>query len=166
MDFEVKMTGLDALNAKIEGLKYDVARKGGRFALRKAAQVVRNAARSNALMLDDPQTANQIAKNITEKWGSKFNKSTGDLQFRVGVLGGARDYSAYGEITTGKNASGNPGGDTFYWRFLEFGTEKMPARPFLRRALEDNAQKATDVFVSEYSKAIDRALKKAAKTGA
>ncbi len=52
------------------------------------------------------------------------------------------------------------GGPTPHWRLLEFGTEQMAARPFMRPALADNIQQVTDVFVREYSKAIDRAIKK------
>lgn len=160
---EVRMTGVDELVKKLESLKYDMKKKGGRFALRKAAQVIRDQARRNAQALDDPASPEVIAKNITEKWNGRINKRTGDLGFRVGVLGGARDYSAHGEITTGKNASGNPGGDTFYWRFLEFGTEKSSARPFMRPAMEQSVQAATDAFIRNYQAAIDRALRKAAK---
>lgn len=159
----VKMEGVEALSKRLEGLKYDVSKKGGRFALRKAAQVVRDAARQNALRLDDAKTSEVIAKNIQEKWNGRLNKTTGNLGFRIGVLGGARDYSAYGELTTGKSASGNPGGDTFYWRFVEFGTQKVRARPFMRPAIENNSQKATDTFIVEFGRALDRALRKAPK---
>jgi HK97 gp10 family phage protein len=161
-DFSVKMTGVDELSKKLEALSYDMKKKGGRYALRKAAQIIRDQAKLNALALNDPRTSEVIAKNITEKWNGRLNKQTGDLGFRVGVLGGARDYSAYGELKTGKSASDNPGGDTFYWRFLEFGTEKAAARPFLRPAM-DAAQKATDTFIAEYGKSIDRAMKRAGK---
>lgn len=162
-DVAVRMTGVDELVKKLEALKYDMKKKGGRFALRKAAQVMRDQARRNAQALDDPASPEVIAKNIAEKWNGRINKRTGDLGFRVGVLGGARDYSAHGEITTGKNASGNPGGDTFYWRFLEFGTENASARPFMRPAMEQSVQAATDAFIRNYQAAIDRALRKAAK---
>lgn len=162
-DFSVKMNGVDELAKKLQGLKYDVAKKGGRFALRKAAQVVRDQVRQNAAALNDAKTVEEIAKNVQERWNNRFNKTTGDLAFRVGILGGARDYSAYGELKTGKNASNNPGGDTFYWRFLEFGTEKMAARPFMRPAIEATGQKAADVFTAYMGPAIDRALRKAGK---
>jgi HK97 gp10 family phage protein len=56
-------------------------------------------------------------------------------------------------------SSGNPGGDTFYFRFLEFGTSKMAARPFIRPALSQNAQRATDVVVESLNKEIDKAIK-------
>lgn len=163
MDQRVKLNGIDELTAKLQGLKYDVQKKGGRFALRKAAQVIRDQARANALALDDPRTANKIAANITERWNNRLNKTTGDLGFRIGVLGGARNYSDYGDFKTGKSATGNPGGDTFYWRFLEFGTQNMPAQPFMVPAIEASSQKAADVFTSYFGPAIDRALKRVGK---
>lgn len=148
----VKMTGVDELNKKLAGLKYDVQKKGGRFALRKAAQVVRDAARQNAQAVDDSETGRSIAKNITEKWNGRLNKQTGDLGFRVGVSGGAK--------LPKNNADEGAGGPTPHWRLLEFGTEKMAARPFFAKALPENAQKATDTFIKQMGVAIDRALKK------
>lgn len=152
-DFSVKMNGVDELAKKLEGLKYDMAKKGGRFALRKAAQVVRDAARQNAQAVDDSATGRSIARNITEKWNGRLNKQSGDLGFRVGVSGGAK--------LPKDNADEGAGGPTPHWRLLEFGTEKMAARPFFSRALPENAQKATDVFIDQFGRAIDRALKKA-----
>ena len=154
-DFTVTMTGVDELSKKLEGLKYDIARKGGRFALRKAAQVIREQAKANARQVDDSQTGRSIAANITEKWGSRFNKSTGDLMFRVGVNQGAVLPEK------GETPSTAAGAKTPHWRLLEFGTSKMAARPFMRPAMEQAAQRATDEFISTYGPAIDRALKKA-----
>lgn len=152
-DFNVQMNGIEELNKKLAGLKYDVQKKGGRFALRKAAQVVRDAARQNAQAVDDSETGRSIAKNITEKWNGRLNKQSGDLGFRVGVSGGAK--------VPKDNTDEGAGGPTPHWRLLEFGTEKMAAKPFFAKALPENAQKATDVFIDQFSRAIDRALKKA-----
>lgn len=151
----VRMTGVDELSKKLEGLKYDMKKKGGRFALRKAAQVIRNAARQNALAVDDTATGRSIAKNIVEKWNGRLNKESGDLGFRIGVTGGAK----VPKLNTDEGA----GGPTPHWRLLEFGTEKMAARPFFARALPENAQRATDTFITEYGKSIDRALKRSGK---
>lgn len=162
---QFSLTGLDELLGKLEGVSHDMKYKGGRFALRKAAQVVRDAAKRNAERVDDPDTPENIAENIVERWSGRRFKRTGDLMFRVGVMGGARGYAkASGEVQ-GKGKA-NPGGDTFYWRFLEFGTEKMPRQPFLTPALTDNFNKATDEFVRQYDKALDRAIKRAKKKAA
>lgn len=153
--FSVKMNGVDELVKKLEGLKYDMIKKGGRFALRKAAQVIRDQARSNAQRVDDSETGRSIAKNITEKWNGRVNKQTGDLAFRVGVNQGAVLPKKGEQVDTAA------GGPTPHWRLLEFGTEKMAARPFMVPAMAQAAQKATDTFIDQYGRAIDRALKKA-----
>lgn len=154
--FEVE--GLPELVAKMEGLSYDLKRKGGRFALRRAAQVIRDAAKEGASRLDDPETAKDTSKNIVERWSGRHFKKTGDLMFRVGVMGGA------GGSKKGSALSGLPGGDTRSWRHLELGTENTPAQPFMRPALSENLEAASNVFVKEYGKSIDRALRRAAKS--
>ena len=42
-----KFNGLPELLGKLDGLEYDLKRKGGRFALRRAAQVIREPRRLN-----------------------------------------------------------------------------------------------------------------------
>jgi|SRR6188474_2072032 len=151
---DFKITGVEELVGKLRGLTYDLRYKGGRAAMRSASDVIVNAAKANALRIDDPKTANSISKNIVGRWNKNLFKLSGNLGFRVGVLGGAKSR---------KENQSNPGGDTYYWRFIEFGTSKVPAKPFIRPALEQNLGNATDKFVTEYSKKIDRALKRAKK---
>lgn len=159
-DMTLEIKGVEEFVKKLEGISDDLRKKGGRFALRKAANEIRESVRGRAKRLNDPSTANEIAKNVAVRWSARRFKKTGDLMFRVGILGGARDYSKYGELKTGKSGKENPGGDTYYWRFLEFGTENARATPFLRPSLADNPSKIIDTFILNYSKAIDRALKK------
>lgn len=174
-DIEFKIEGLGPLLGKLEAVTYDVKRKGGRSALRKAAQLIAKAAQQNASIFDDPETKQSIAANIAIRWDGKRFKRNGDLGFRVGVLGGAQEYAntkdnvragRVGESHANGGSSKNPGGDTWYWRLLEFGTSKMQAKPFMRRALADNVDAATSAFVAAYSKAIDSAIKRAAKKAA
>lgn len=157
-----KIEGLEALQSKLKTLSDDMQLKGGRFALRKAAQVLRDRARKNAANVDNPATTENIEKNIVERWNGRVFRQSGDIGFRVGVLGGAKGYAAApGEV---KGAgSGNPGGDTYYWRFLEFGTAKMAAQPFMRPAADQASGEAVDEFVRQYDKAADRALQRARK---
>lgn len=159
---EFSITGLEELLGKLDEVSFDMKRKGGRFALRKAAQVVREAAKQNAKRFDDPETAADISKNIAERWNGKLFKATGNLGFRVGVLGGARIPKSKPKGSD----PGGPGGDTRYWAFVEFGTEDTAAQPFMRPALEQKIGAATETFVREYDKALDRAIKRAKKKAA
>ena len=151
------MTGLPELLGKLEAVEFDIKRKGGRFALRRAAQVLRDQARSNAERVDDPRSAANIAANIVERWSGRTFKKTGNMMFRVGVLGGA------GGSADSASLADNPGGDTRHWRFLEFGTEKTAAQPIFRPVPNQAGQQAVGVFVKEYGKSIDRAMRRAKK---
>lgn len=154
---DFSLTGLDSLLGKLDSLSYDVRRKGGRAALRKAAQVVAQKAKEGAERIDDKETGRSIADNIALRWNGKLFKQTGDLGFRIGVLHGA-------VLKNGGDLS--PNSPTPHWRLIEFGTEKMAAVPFMRPALANSISEATNIFVSEYEKAIDRAIRRAAKKAA
>lgn len=154
---DVQITGVDELNAKLAALTYETRRKGGRAALRRAAMVIVNQAKTNAAQLDDAATGRSIANNIAARWSSRFFKQTGgDMMFRVGVQGGAR-------VTEPGNPDTGSGGPTPHWRFLELGTSEHAARPFLRPAAEQKSQQVMDTFMMEYNKAIDRAIKRGAR---
>ncbi|WP_343582987.1 HK97-gp10 family putative phage morphogenesis protein [Pseudomonas sp.] len=156
-DVEFSITGLDSLLGKLESISYDVRRKGGRAALRKAAQVVMQKAKDGAERIDDKETGRSIADNIALRWNGKLFKQTGDLGFRVGVLHGA-------VLKDGGDLS--PNSPTPHWRLIEFGTENMAAVPFMRPALANSISEVTNTFVTEYEKAIDRAIRRAAKKAA
>lgn len=153
---EFKIEGVEAAIGKMRALSYDAKYKGGRASLRAATRVVVKAAKTNAERINDPNSPESIAANIAERWNGTLFKQTGDLGFRVGVLGGAREE-------TKASRGANPGGETYHWRFIEFGTSRFPAAPFMRPALADNINTATDTFVNYFDKAMDRALKRAKK---
>lgn len=154
-----KITGADEAIKRLEQLKSAAGKRAVRRALRRGANVVLKAARDGASRLDDPTTSNSISKNLVVRGGGSRNeRRAGGVMMRVGVRGGARDMSKYGEVKG--RGKGNPGGDTFYWRFLEFGTQKMAARPFMRPALQNNTQAATDAFANAMGTEIDKELAK------
>lgn len=154
---EFSILGLDSLLGKLSEVSVDVRRKGGRAALRKAAQVVVQKAKAGAERIDDKATGRSISDNIALRWNGRLFKRTGDLGFRIGVLHGA-------VLKDGGDLSSNA--PTPHWRLIEFGTEKMPAAPFMRPALADSISEVTNTFVTEYEKAIDRAIRRAAKKAA
>jgi len=155
ISFELK--GVEDLQKTFKRVDSEVRRKGARFGLRKAANIVANKARAGAQRIDDPETASNIEKNIAVSYSSRHFKRTGDHKIRVGVRGGARTKKKK------DSSSKNKGGDTFYWRFHEFGTKHHRARPFMRPALETSTTEAASEFINQTNKSIDRALKKAAK---
>ncbi|WP_019438300.1 HK97-gp10 family putative phage morphogenesis protein [Pseudomonas putida] len=154
---EFSILGLDGLLGKLSAVSVDVRHKGGRAALRKAAQVVVRKAKEGAERIDDKATGRSISDNIALRWNGRLFKRTGDLGFRIGVLHGA-------VLKDGGDLSTNA--PTPHWRLIEFGTEKMPAAPFMRPALADSISEVTNTFVTEYEKAIDRAIRRAAKKAA
>ncbi len=151
---EFSILGLEDLLGKLATVSVDVRHKGGRAALRKAAQVVVQKAKAGAERIDDKSTGRSISDNIALRWNGRLFKRTGDLGFRIGVLHGA-------VLKDGGDLSSNA--PTPHWRLIEFGTEKMPAAPFMRPALADSISEVTNTFVTEYEKAIDRAIRRAAK---
>lgn len=158
---EYKMEGLEAIQQKIDAIKAtatDMAagesERGVKFGLRKAANYIRDKVKEGAERVDDPNTPEKIAENVSTRWNGKESRKTGDLQFNVGIRGGAKSRDS--------NAS-NKGGDTYYWRFIEFGTATTPARPFIRPALKNGSQEAIRIFIENYKRSLDRSLKKVSK---
>jgi HK97 gp10 family phage protein len=68
-------------------------------------------------------------------YSAQARRLSGLLQqvYQVGVVSGKR-------AKTGKSKDG------YYWRFVEFGTVKMAARPFLRPALEAKKMDAVEAM--------------------
>jgi len=172
MATDITINGIDGVLSRIKELQSDIKIKGGRAAGRKAANFIKNKLVQGAASVDDKSTAEAIYKNAAVRFSNKTFKATGDVAFRIGILGGARNYAnTKKNVRSGKAgksyATGgdktNPGGDTWYWRLVEFGTESVAARPFARPALENNAAEATNIFAVEFEKAMGRALKRAAK---
>lgn len=148
MAAEFKITGLEPVLAKMRAVTDAVTRKAVRGSASKAMRIVRDAARANARRIDDPQSAADIAKNIAVS--TKVYPRLGEVRSRVGVRGGARPDS-----------SRNPDPkNTGHWRFIEFGTSEVGARPFMLLALENNIQKVTDTFVADLNTNIDRVAAK------
>lgn len=152
----VKITGVDELKKKLNGLSVMTRGKAGRTALRKAAQLVQRSAANSAQQLDDPETRESIARNIIVQWAGRTARRTGNPMFRVGVMGGA--------LSKAQNEQ-NPGGDTWYWRLLHYGFRTrsggfVDGDPFLEDSLRNNVNPAINEFFKEYEKAIDRFIKR------
>ncbi|MHA3048659.1 HK97-gp10 family putative phage morphogenesis protein [Acinetobacter sp. ANC 4639] len=157
MSMTARFTGNLQLSNKLKRLaKPSVARRIARKAGRESMKLVRDAAKQNAKSIDDPATREKIWRNITIQTAKS---SQNEVKIRVGIRGGAKGFAAAsGEIQgAGKD---NPGGATFYWRFLEFGTSEMAAKPFMRPALTSNTGAVTTKFAEVFSPELDKELAK------
>ena len=151
MVVELNIEGMDQLKRKLDQLSNpkkakQIARKAGR----QAMNIARDAARTNAKAIDDPQTREKIHKNIAVAGGKSRNPN--EIIMRVGVRGGA------GRNQHSVSTAGLSGGDTRHFRYIEFGTSKIPATPFLRPSLSQNLDKVTTKFVQVFDAEITKAL--------
>lgn len=105
----MEITGLKELADKLRSMGEDLTRTALKAGVRDAAKIVRDDAR-----VRNPDDTMETEKAIYAKF-VKSESNNFQQTFAVGV---------------NKKA--------FYWRFVEFGTAKMAARPFLRPAFEAN----------------------------
>lgn len=109
----IKIRGGEELAAALEALGPAMEKKILRSAMREAAKPILDDAKRRA-----PVLTGQLRKSLKIRAIKRNNKG------QVGVV-----------ISTAK---GFFKGDEFYGAFHEFGTKKMPARPFIRPAFEAN----------------------------
>lgn len=160
------MLGLDGLLEALKALPPAVTSKNGgpaRVALAKGARVIRDDARDRAPV----GKTGDLKKNIVMKRDGNPQRSGANERYTVGVRGGAKKF-ANTKRNVRKGRAGKEyktDGNTYYWRFKEFGTEKMPAEPFLRPAFESQKERALAVITDTLAKGIEHAAKKVARLG-
>lgn len=146
---------------KLKSLAPKLEKKYLNSAMRAGALIVQHAAQERARAFDDPKTPKAIWKEIVIRTNASLGRKNQGIALQVGVLGGAAKYSN----TAANRRKRRVGrtyitpGNVYYWRFLEFGTSKMAARPFMRPALENNVSPATDAITSKLNTAIDKLVK-------
>ena len=151
MSVEFNIEGLDEVQEKLKRLGNPrLMKNAARRSMRKAMAIVRDAARSGAKSIDDPQTSEKIWKNIAIAAGKTRNPN--EVIMRVGVRGGAS--------FSNPNPPNTSGGDTRHWRFIEFPGANNPGTPFMRPALQNNTQAVTNSFAENFNKEIDKELAK------
>lgn len=168
----VRIEGLKGVLDVLKQLPPEVTSKRGgpvRASLRKAAQVLQKEAQAN------------VRKIVLEpNLGSIPSLSTGALEKSISVLrrrfvGGEKYTVGISKLkraradtkanrrsrTVGKEYEVLP--PTFYAWFLEFGTEKMRAHPFMRPAFATKKEEAVNVFTVDLNKRITAIVAKLAR---
>ena len=155
-DAHTTITGVPELAATLAKLQADMRAGVARRAVGAAATVVRNAARSNIDGRGLVATGT-MRRNVVYKY--ERSAPIDAPSANVGVRHG-RGLIRRDRINTQLvlRANGRIAkvyvDDPYYWRFHEFGTKKMPARPFLGPALEQSRQQAIDAMAKLLHKAV------------
>lgn len=161
-----------ATYAKLDGLKESVAalralpaqfasKNGGpiRRALFAAAKPMRDNAQARA-----PMATGNLSAQVYIYRDRNPKASTGATErFVIGVRT-ARGRRARGRLNrrlgrVTQNYSQR--GDAFYWVFVEFGTAKMRAQPFLRPAFESHKNTAVSIFSRTMAAGVAAAVRRA-----
>ena len=142
----VRIEGLENLKRKLAEVPKAMRKRVLRNALAAGAREVRDVAKRNAPVMTLVTSLNApYRKPGTVKQAIRVRTSKADRRAcDVGVFVNVRPAKA------GQRGAKNPN-DPFYWRFLEFGTKKMPARPFLQRATSA-LPKALAIFEARIAK--------------
>jgi len=128
-----KIKGADELSRIFKTLPQEMQRKIVVPAAKEAMGVVLKDAIARASAVDNPLTYPDISKNIVLTEDKKYFAETGSTKISVGVR---------------KTKRGVRGGNTYYWWWLELGTSRIRAHPFMRNALNQNQQAVFQDFLS------------------
>jgi len=136
---DVKIDGLQELETNLLKLPEDLAKLGLGRAARKAMALLQL-----AIAFQAPVLTGKLRRGI--KMRSKF---IGD-----GVQGGTIVVSIGLQLSPKEDSA-------FYGRFLEFGTVKMPAKPFMKPEFDAHAQEVLANFGKELGEEIEKVARRA-----
>jgi HK97 gp10 family phage protein len=139
--FSGEFLGLAAFARTLAAMDSDAKFNVAPAALRKAANKVRDTAIALA-----PEATGRLKGAIFSR--KQRTRERGKIEQIVGVRPGRKRDDQRG---------------AFYWSFVEFGTAKQPAQPFMRPALADNVAGITVEFTNAFKKGVERVSKKAPK---
>jgi HK97 gp10 family phage protein len=146
----MNLTGFKELAAALRELGPRVAKNSLRRAVSAGSTVIKDDARARA-----PKDTGEMAKDILVK-RERDTKGEMSAKYSVFVLTGKKSRL--------KGKGRNVSRDSFYWRFVEFGTSKMAAQPFMRPAFESRKEEAVKVIGEKLDEGIQKAARELAGT--
>lgn len=144
MTATVKLQGFAELAAKLKELPQNISKNALRAGVSAGAVVIKNEAKRSV-----PVDTGTLKRAIYHKQAREQSNQYKQV-FIVGVKSGKR-YQKVGKKQ--RNF------DAFYWRFIEFGTRFISARPFLRPAFEKKKFEAIEAIKNKLKQRIDLANK-------
>jgi HK97 gp10 family phage protein len=154
---EMKIDGLKALDEALKKLPIELQKKELRAAVAKSSTIVKN-----EMIAIAPVDKGRLRDSIYRAY-SKSKSDSGRATYVVGVRNGKKKRYVRNRKNRRLGRAGKSyetDGEAFYWRFIEFGTKNMPARPFVRRAFESKKMEVIDSIKQSLTKAIKRIANK------
>lgn len=145
----VRVEGLRELSRALRELPVRIARNDLQAATMAGAAVIRNEARLHAPVYTGKVSEGHpppgtLRKAIVSKAIAELSTNTKRVAYVV-VRHGKR-FQHVGKKNINR--------DAYYWRFVEFGTKKMSARPFMRPAFEAKKREAVEAIKARLAERI------------
>lgn len=153
----VKISGLDGVLDTLKSLPPEVVSKRGgpvKSALRKGALVILREAKLNLAHATENLTGDYTTTGLLEKSviATRGKPPPGQNGERYLVRVKRKSYERKGQTVTTQQTA----------KFLEYGTEKQPAEPWLRPAFNAKAEEAISTVGRELVKGVDRVVRRLA----
>ncbi|HEM8304983.1 TPA: HK97 gp10 family phage protein [Providencia rettgeri] len=148
VDMSIDFSGFLDISKDLELLSQAESNSVLRQAAYAAASVLRDEARAKA-----PKRTGKLARNIVAS--NQRSRQKGEVSAGVYVRG----TNKAGNNSDNSMKAKDPH-NSYYWRFLEDGTAKMPPQPFIRPAFDSKADAAAEFAINKLNQAIDEALRK------
>jgi HK97 gp10 family phage protein len=177
MAVTVKVEGLRELGESMRGLSEAVNKKIARAATAAAAGVIKKAAQERVPVDTGALKKGIVVKRIPPAETGRTSTHMVTVSSRemrkyvaksraaiVELQGPIAPRMVNGKLVRAKKLQGRKDsyesfGKFFYAHFIEFGTVRMTAKPFMRPAFDMNKERAVEVMKTTLARGIERALK-------
>lgn len=152
MKVAVKVEGLKELDRALGELQEDMRGKALYSALHFAANPMLKEAKARAAQAPEPHQMQYVGNTVTVK-PRLLKSAIKKLRLTKKEHAQGMYSAAIGIVISKKNPQKLY---PRYWHFIERGTKKMPATPFLRPAFDNNKDEAVRRFKNKLGERIDK----------
>lgn len=159
---QIRIDGLDGLLQSLRQLPKELQGKPLLSGMRKGGNLIRDEAKRRVVRASGFLANQIVVRRAAAKDRRKAGVGAGGEYFTVGVRTGKKVRYANTKRNRRQGRAGKlyeQSGWAYYWRFLEFGTKNMRAKPFLTPAAEARGPQAAKVMIDETRNAIDKIMK-------
>lgn len=160
---QISVNGLEGLLRSLREAPKAIQGRAAQSGMRKGGNIIRDDARRRAPRASGFMASQIVTRRANAKTRQRAGVGQGGEYFTVGVKTGRRRKFANTKRNRRNGRAGKAYEETgwaYYWRFVEFGTKKMRASPFLTPAGEAKGPEAAQVVIDETWTALEKQLKK------